>query len=135
LLKRKEMRRFLGSEKGEGKVGFLISLAILIAGIYVGYVLIPIKVKTYEFKDAMRDQARYGAVHTKRIDIVHERLMKKAKRLGIPLKPENLEIERDGGTLKDGGTFVITANYSVPIDLTVYKTKWEYRERETAPIF
>jgi hypothetical protein len=123
------MRRFLGGEKGEGKTGFLISLALLIAGIYVAWVLIPIKVKTYEFKDAMRDQARYGAVHTKRIDVVHERLMKKAKRLGIPLKPENLKIE------KDGGTFVITAKYSVPIDLTVYKTTWKYHERETAPIF
>ena len=123
------MRRFLGSEKGEGKAGFLISLVILIAGIYVAWVLIPIKVKTYEFKDAMRDQARYGAVHTKRHDTVHERLMKKAKRLGIPLKPEDLQITRDGGT------FVITARYSVPVDLTVYKTKWEYNERETAPIF
>ena len=123
------MRRFLGSEKGEGKAGFLISLVILIAGIYVAYVLIPVKIKTYEFKDAMRDQARFGAVHTKRHDIVHERLMKKARRLGIPLKPENLQVEREGGT------FIITARYSVPIDLTVYKTKWEYNERETAPIF
>jgi hypothetical protein len=128
-LKGKEMRRFLGGEKGEGKAGFLISLVILIAGIYVAWVLIPIKVATYEFKDAMRDQARYGAVHTKRITVVHERLMKKARRLGIPLKAENLKIERDGGT------FVITARYDVPVDLTLYKTKWEYNERETAPIF
>jgi len=123
------MRRFLRGEQGEGKAGFLICLVILIAGIYVAWVLIPIKVKTYEFKDAMRDQARYGAVHTKRIEIVHERLMKKARRLGIPLKAEDLKIERDGGT------FVITAQYAVPVDLTLYKTKWEYKERETAPIF
>jgi hypothetical protein len=128
-LKRKEMLRIFGNEKGEGKVGFLISLAILLAGAYVAYVLVPIKIRTYEFKDAMRDQARFGAVHSKRDDVVVERLMKKAKQLRIPLKEENLQVTRDGGM------YVITARYTVPVDLAVYRTKWEYNERETAPIF
>ena len=115
-------------EAGEGKIGVLISLVLLLGACYAAYVLIPIKVKTYEFYDTMRSEARFGAVR-KRDQIVHDRLIKKARQLGIPLKAENLEIKRDGGM------YVITASYTIPVDLTVYKTDWVYRERATAPIF
>lgn len=122
------MQRTPGSERGEGKVGLIIALVILVTGIWTGYVLIPIKVKTYEFYDAMRQEARFGAVNRKD-DVVHDRLMKKAKLLQIPLDAKNLEVRRDGGT------YIITAEYDIPVDLGYYKTDWEFRERATAPIF
>jgi hypothetical protein len=115
-------------EAGEGKIGLLISLALLLSAAYAAYVLIPIKVRTYEFYDTMRSEARFGAVR-KRDEVVADRLLKKARQLGIPLKKENLEIKRDGGM------YVITAHYTIPVDLTVYQTDWVYRERATAPIF
>ena len=122
------MYRFHGSERGEGRLGLFIALVILVAGIWTGYVLIPIKVKTYEFYDNMREEARFGAVRTKD-KVVHDRLMKKAKQLGIPLSPDDLAVARDGGM------YVITANYTIPIDLLFYKTDWVYDEKATAPIF
>ncbi len=122
------MGRLFGSERGEGRIGVIISLALLLAACYVAYVLIPIKVRTYEFQDAMRDEARFGAVR-KKDDIVHDRLMKKAKQLGIPLEGKNLLVGRDGGM------YVITATYTIPIDLTLYQDKWTYNQRATAPIF
>ena len=122
------MHRTLRSERGEGKIGLIIALAILVTGIWTGYVLIPIKVKTYEFYDTMRQEARFGAVNRKD-DVVHDRLMKKAKQLGIPLEAKNLEVRRDGGT------YIITADYDIPVDLGYYKTDWKFRERATAPIF
>ena len=120
--------RLLGSERGQGRVGLILALLVLATGIYTGYVLIPIKVKTYEFYDRMRQEARFGAIK-KRDEIVHERLMKKARQLGIPLDPKDLKIVRDGGN------FIITARYTVPVDLTLYKTEWEFNERTMAPIF
>jgi len=118
----------LGNSRGEGRIGLFISLALLLAGAYTAYVLIPIKVKTYEFYDAMRSEARFGAVR-KRDNVVHDRLMKKARQLEIPLKAENLEIKRDGGR------FGVGAHYTIPVDLAVYKTEWVYDERATAPLF
>ena len=52
------MRR-LGNSRGEGRIGLIISLALLLAGVYTAYVLIPIKVRTYEFYDAMRDLTNF----------------------------------------------------------------------------
>lgn len=121
------MRR-LGNSRGEGRVGLFISLALLIAGVYSAYILIPIKVKTYEFYDAMRSEARFGAVRN-RDNVVHDRLMKKARQLKIPLKAENLEIKRDGGQ------YIVTAHYTIPVDLAIYKTDWVYHERAVAPLF
>lgn len=120
--------RLLGNNRGEGRIGLLISLALLLAGVYSAYVLIPIKVRTYEFYDAMREEARFGAVR-RRDQIVHDRLMKKARQLKIPLKGENLEITRDGGQ------YIVVAHYTIPVDLAVYKTEWVYHERATAPLF
>jgi hypothetical protein len=122
------MGRWFGNERGEGRIGLLLSRVVLAAACYSAYVLIPIKVKTYEFQDAMRDEARFGAVR-KKDDIVHERLMKKARQLGIPLEKKNLMVGRDGGM------YVITASYTIPIDLTLYKDNWTYNQKATAPIF
>lgn len=122
------MYRSHGSERGEGRLGLFIALVILATGIWTGYVLIPIKVMTYEFYDSMREEARFGAVR-KKDKVVHDRLMKKAKQLGIPLNGKDLSVVREGGM------YVITANYTIPIDLMFYKTDWIYDEKATAPIF
>ena len=122
------MYRPLGSERGEGRLGLFIALLILVTGIWTGYVLIPIKVMTYEFYDAMREEARFGAVRN-RDKLVHERIMKKAKQLGVPLA------EKDLSVVREGGMYIITASYTVPIDLMFYKTNWVYDEKATAPIF
>ncbi|MFQ5670584.1 MAG: hypothetical protein ACE5HD_08730 [Acidobacteriota bacterium] len=122
------MRDQKAGQRGEGRVGVLLSLAVLLAAIYSAYVLIPIRIRAYEFLDAMRTEARYGAVN-KKDDVVHQRLFKKAKQLGIPLEANKLVIKRDGGL------YIITASYSIPVDLTLYRTDWQYNQRATAPIF
>lgn len=115
-------------EAGKGRIGTLIALALLASGIYAAYVLIPIRVAGYEFLDKMREEARFGAVN-RRDTLVYERLIKKAKALGLPLDPQNLKIKRDGGT------YTIHAVYTVPVDLTFYQTDWTFDQTATAPIF
>ena len=122
------MRRFLGNEKGEGRIGVLLAIILVISAAYAAYVLVPIRIKAYEFLDTMRQEARFGAVN-KKDNVVHTRLMRKAKQIGIPLKPSHLKVAREGGT------YVITAEYKIPVDLMVYKTDWVYEQRATAPIF
>ena len=39
------------SERGDGRIGFLISLALLGTGIFVGVKIIPVRVNAYEFRD------------------------------------------------------------------------------------
>ena len=121
-------KRLTGNQSGKGWFGVIFSLAILGAASYSAWVLIPIKINTYEFLDRMREEARFGAVN-KKDSIVHDRLMQKAKQLELPLKPENLHVEREGGT------YVITARYSIPVDLKVYQTMWDFDQKATAPIF
>lgn len=115
-------------EAGKGRIGTLFALTLLAAGIYSAYVLIPIRVAGYEFLDKMREEARFGAVNRKDT-LVYERLIKKARALNLPLDPSHLKIKRDGGT------YTIHAFYTVPVDLTFYKTNWTFDQTATAPIF
>jgi hypothetical protein len=117
-----------GFERGEGRLGLIVALLVVGVVAYAAYVIIPVKVMTYEFQDELEQEARFAALN-KKDDIVHQRLLKKAKQLGIRLDPDELTISREGGSM------LITARYAVPLDFSVYQTEWTYEQRGTAPIF
>jgi hypothetical protein len=115
-------------EKGEGRVGFLIALVIAGLAVFLGMKIIPVRIDAYEFRDFLREEARYAAV---RYDdaIVANRIMARAKEMGIPLNPKNLTLTRTTGEM------IITAKYEQPIDLKVTTYVYKFDAKEKAPLF
>jgi hypothetical protein len=116
------------NEKGEGRVGLLITLIIVAVAIFLGVKIIPVRIAAYEFRDVLREEARYGAVRNSD-SVVTKRILEKAAELEIPLKKQDLKVRRTPGQM------IITATYEQPIDLKVTTYVYKFNETEKAPLF
>src|SRR5258706_14536218 len=106
------------SERGDGRIGFIISLALLGTGIFVGVKIIPVRVNAYEFRDFIQEECRFAATRNHDQEI-YNRIFDKAKELRLPLDKKNLVLERTNREM------IITAKYEETIDLKV--TKYIYK--------
>jgi hypothetical protein len=116
------------AERGEGRIGFLISLAVLGAAIFIGVKVVPVRIAAYEFKDFIREQCRFAAVNRDDKDI-RNKIVAKAKELEIPLNLKDLRLERTPGEM------IISARYQKPIDLKVTTYVYRFQVKERAPLF
>ena len=116
------------SEKGEGKLGLLISLVVVGVLLFVGIKIIPAKIKAYEFRDVLREECRYGAVRDDDAKVA-KRIMEKAEELEIPLDRKNLKVKR---TISE---MIISASYQQPIDLKLTTYVYKFDQKERAPLF
>ena len=115
-------------QKGEGRIGLAIAVVVVGVTAFLGLKIIPVRVAAYEFRDILREEARYGAVRDSDKE-VHKRILTRAGEMSIPLEKKNLKVNRETRKI------VITAKYEQPIDLkfTTYVFKFEHREE--APLF
>jgi hypothetical protein len=116
------------SQRGEGKIGLLVALIIVGIAIFLGVKIIPVRVSAYEFRDVLRQEARYGAVRNDDKSVA-KRIMDQARELDVPLKTSNLSVSRTRSEM------VITASYDDPIDLKVTTYVYKFRAEERAPLF
>ena len=91
-------------------------LALLAAGIYVGYKLIPPYFNDYQFQDVVESEARmntYSWTHKSDEDI-RAGILKRAEELNVPILPEQIQIARTGND------YTITTDYTVHVDLPIH---------------
>ncbi len=115
-------------ERGEGRIGFLITLIIVAIAIFLGVKIIPVRITAYEFRDVLREEARYGAVRNSDAEVT-KRILQKASELEIPLEKKNLKVRRSHSEM------IISASYQHPIDLKVTTYVYKFEETERAPLF
>ena len=115
-------------ERGEGRIGLMLALALLGVGLFLGVKLVPVRVNAYEFKDFIQEECRFAATRNKD-DEIAKRILAKAQALHLPLEKKNLRLERTAGEM------IIKAKYQQTIDLkfTTYVYKFDHVER--APLF
>ena len=115
-------------QRGEGRIGLAIAVVIVGVSAFLGLKIIPVRISAYEFRDILREEARYGAVRTSDKE-VHKRIMDQAGAMEIPLLTKNLIVKR---TMSE---MIITAKYEHPIDLKVTTYVFKFEHKEKAPIF
>ena len=115
-------------ERGEGRLGFLVSLALLGTGIFLGVKVIPVRVNAYEFRDFIQEECRFAATRANDKEI-WTRIYEKAQELRLPLEKKNLHMERTTHEM------IISAKYEQTIDLKVTKYVYKFDHEERAPLF
>ena len=115
-------------ERGDGRIGFLISLALLGAGVFLGVKVIPVRVNAYEFRDFIQEECRFAATRS-RDEEIYKRIFDKAKDLQLPLQKKNLHMERTTHEM------IISAKYEQTIDLKFKKFVYKFDYEERAPLF
>lgn len=103
-------------QRGEGKLKAIIYTLFLIAGIYVAVKLVPVYVAEYQLKDKMNEQARFAVVNRYSDEQIKDMLYKVVQDLDIPAKRDDIKVSNTGKGLS------ISLEYTVPVDLVVYKT-------------
>ncbi len=122
------MFRTLRSERGEGQFGTMVGLLILALMVYLGFKIVPVMVRGYEFRDFIEEQARFGSVRSSD-EQVTKRVLRKAQELELPVKGGNIKVNRTPQR------FTINVKYTVPIETPVYTYQWVFDERQSAQLF
>jgi len=80
-------------------------------GAYGAWILLPPYINNYEFEDDVQNEALINSYSSKSDLDIRSTLAKKAADYGIPLKAEQIHVQRTGQELS------IWADYSVHVDL------------------
>ena len=82
--------------------------------IFAAYRLLPPYIDNYQLQDSMENIAR-TATYTQKMteEEIRDQVLGQARQLGIPLRAEQVAVQRSGVTVN------ISARYDVPVDLLV----------------
>jgi hypothetical protein len=114
-------------ERGEGQLGCLVGIIILLAAAVLAYKLIPIKVKAADMRDTIVDEAKSAGQHDE--PVIRRNILLKAQELDFPVKDENVKINRKSTYV------IIDVAYTVPVDLPGYTFNWNFHHHTENPIF
>ena len=117
-----------GRERGEGKLGCLFGLVILLIALLIAYKMIPIKVKAAEMRDIVTDEARSAGTH--RDNVILDNILERAKQLELPVTKDNVSIVRSSNSM-----ITIDVKYTVPVEFPGYTYQWEFHHHAENPIF
>lgn len=121
------MRR-QGSQRGNGKFGCVLWLALLIVVVLVAWKAIPVKLKSTEFHAYLDELAKFNAARTQPEDI-KKMIINKAGEMEIPIDPTLVSVIRRGDFIS------IQADYTVPVELFGFTYHWHFHEKLDRQIF
>jgi type III secretion system FlhB-like substrate exporter len=102
-------------QRGEGRFKAIVYTVIVVFGIYAAFKLIPPYLAEYQLADKMQEEARFAVVNRHGEDQIREAILKEAQSLDIALTKDDIKVVASASVVK------ITVDYTVPIDLMVYK--------------
>jgi len=89
----------------------VIGVLLVVAALYAAWLVLPPYISNYEFQDDVTNEALVNSYSNKSELDIRNTLAKKAADYGIPLKAEQIHVQRNGPEL------AIWADYSVHVDL------------------
>jgi len=105
------------AQRGEGQLKAIIYMLVLAAAVYAAVKVVPIYVAEYQLKDKIAEQARFAIVNRYTEEQVKDIIFKVIQDLDIPAKRDDIKVETTNHGMR------ISVNYTVPVDLAVYKTE------------
>lgn len=102
------------TDSGAGRVKAILSIAFLVAVIFVGIKVIPVYVNSYELDDYIRQQTPFWLTQRASNESIQKNILAKAQELDLPVTPEQVNVQAPGGRV------TVRLDYTVPVDLVVY---------------
>jgi len=107
------------AQTGEGRIGCIFWLLVLIVGAVVAWEVIPIKMRSVQLHDFMEDQAAI-ATYNRDAEATKKRILAKALELNIPLHKDHVEVTRIGDRIR------MKATYTIPAEFPGYTYHWKF---------
>jgi hypothetical protein len=115
------------SERGEGRLGCLFGIILVLAAALVAYKMIPVKVKAADLRDAIEDEAKSAGQNTDKQ--ILSAILNRAQILELPVSEDKVQINRSAGSIQ------IDVQYTVPIEFPGYTHQWKFHHKTNNPIF
>ena len=115
MSRKEQLYRRARSERGEGKFKAILVTVILVFLVYVAVKVVPPYVSEYQLSDKIQETARFASVTRSNEDQIRDTIFREIQDLNIPATKDDVKVSAVGGKVS------ITVDYSVPIDLMVYK--------------
>jgi hypothetical protein len=115
-------RRFGNSQRGGSGVKLFLLLALLGSMIFAGVKILPVYVNNYQMQDAIESEARFAIGNRLGAKDIRDNVWKKVNEIGIPADQDSLKITANPGAIQ------ISLDYSVPVDLLVYKFTLDFHD-------
>ena len=90
--------------------------------IFVGVKILPIYVNNYQMQDAIESEARFAIGNRLGAKDIRDNIWKKVNEIGVPADQESLKVTANQGSIQ------ISLDYSVPVDLLVYKFTLDFHD-------
>ena len=114
-------------ERGEGQLGCIVGLILLVIGVFVAYKVIPVKVESAEIRQEVVDDAKSaGMMNDERIRAA---ILAKAREDNLPITDDSIKISRGANQI------TVTLYYVVPIEFPGYTYQYHIHHEQSNPIF
>lgn len=121
------MRRNRHNERGEGQLGCVFGIVLMLLAILVAYKMIPIKVKAADLRQTVVDEAKSAGTHSD--GVISEAILAKARSLDLPVTEDDIKIARKQNAI------TVEVTYAVPVNFPGYTYNWRFRHFADNPIF
>lgn len=111
--KQRRLRR--DAQQGAGKFKAIAYTAIFVFVVFSAFRLLPPYIAEYQLSDKMQEEARFAVVNRHTEDQIRDAVFKEAQDLDVPIKREEIKVLANPSVVR------ISLDYTVPIDLLVYK--------------
>ena len=116
-------RSLLNNAEGKGIVGCLVFIVLLGVTIFLSIELIPVYYSYYSMESEVKKETSKAGAHSLGDEEIISNLLEVAKRNDVPLKKEDIAIERVAGQI------IINISYAVPTDFVVFKRDLKFQIR------
>ena len=107
------------TERGEARVKFLVTIALLVAVAYVGYQYVPVAIRAYQFKDFMQQTVDKAAALGQRDEWVKTQLKDSFADFGVPPDALITSSQREG-------RMEARVQFTHPISLPFYIYQYDF---------
>lgn len=114
-------------ERGEGQLGCLFGLVVLLIAALIAFKMIPIKVKAADMRDTVSDEAKSAGQHNNAH--IMKAILLKAEQLELPMKESDVNIQRSNASI------MVEVHYTVPVVFPGYTYNWSFHHKAENPIF
>ncbi len=108
-------------ERGGAKLKAILWTAVLLAGLYAAFKVVPIYFANYQLQDQMQTEARFATVNHRTDEDLRNVIYKEIQDRDIPARREDIKI------LENSQRGVrISVDYTATVDLTVYQLELHF---------
>lgn len=114
-------------QRGEGRLGLLLWLAVVILGGMIAYEAIPVRIRVAQLQDFMIEATERARFHN--AESLRKNIVARAQELELPVGDEDVQVVLGSGQIK------IDAAYTMHLEFPFYTYVWNKEHHIDRPVF